>query len=100
MSHTASVSSLCVLGGSYIKAAEDDLLVGPLFALVHVAYVYPQTGPSTCPTKSTAKGGSFNVVGKDEGEGEQVWLGPVDVISTWAMESNGVGINTNVELLG
>jgi hypothetical protein len=42
MSHTASVSSLCILGGSYVEAAEDDLLVGPLFALVHVAYVYPK----------------------------------------------------------
>ena len=42
MSHTVSVSSLCVLGGSYFEAAEDDLLVRPLFALVHVAYDYPK----------------------------------------------------------
>jgi hypothetical protein len=50
MSHTVSVS-LCVLGGSYVeaaaddllvRAAEDNLLVGPLFALVYVAYVYPK----------------------------------------------------------
>jgi hypothetical protein len=59
MSHTASVS-LCVLGGSYVEAAaddllvratEDNLLVGLLFALVHVAYVYPkQTHPPTQPS--------------------------------------------------
>jgi hypothetical protein len=90
MSHMVSVFSLCDLGGSYVEAAEDDLLCLRL----------PQTGPSTCLTKSTAKDDSSNVVGKDERGGEQVRLGLVDVISTLAMESDGVGINTNVELLG
>jgi hypothetical protein len=51
MSHTTSVSSLYVLGGPYVEAVEDDLLVGPLFALVHVAYVYPkQAHPPVQPS--------------------------------------------------